>query len=36
MGRDILFIRLRYLFGIWTIRSPTKVKTDSSTKVKTN
>ena len=28
MGRDILFIRLRYRFGLWTLRSSTKVKTD--------
>lgn len=28
MGRDILFIRLRYMFGIWKLHDTAKVKTN--------
>ena len=34
MGRDILFIRLRYTFGIWKLHHTAKVETTA--KVKTN
>ena len=28
MGRDLLFIRLRYLFGLWTVPKVKKTKTE--------